>query len=94
MKKSNLTFIELVKEMHRALRECEYLAQRDAILDIAELADRVMNNLPCNLYWAIHMDGSLLRHSNDFGIYNDVLYGRYYISFHPALNWSIERLPD
>lgn len=94
MKKSNLTFFELVKLMHRILGQCEYHAQRDALLDVADLAETASAGRGFHRYWAIRMDGSHLCRANDFGHWESYLYGRYFITFHPSLGWSLERLPD
>ena len=94
MKKSNLSFGQLVALMHQILGECEYRAQRDARLDVAELAEAALAGVGFKRYWAPRIDGSHLSPSNDFGFWEPLLYGRYFITFHPSLGWSLERLPD
>ena len=97
MKATNLTFSALVKLMHQALREFDYLAQRDAISDIADLAET------CDLYsqapargffrfWGLRLDGAHLCRTNDFGYWEPQIADRYCISFEPGKGWSIERL--
>lgn len=90
MKKEKLSASDFVREMHKILREFDYSAQRDAILDIADLL-KYAEEGAFTLFWGVRLDGTHLSRVNNFGYFEPMVSDRFRVAFDGS-DWSIERI--
>ena len=93
---NDLTASQLIKRMHSALGFVDYLAQREAMLDIADLLEcaDISAEASCNLtrFWGLREHGTVLARTNDFEEWEPRIIARYKITFVPDKGWGIEKL--
>lgn len=96
MKAYNLTASQLIQFMHSALKPYGLYAQRDALLDIADLLEsaELCSATPRGLFrfWGLREDGALLARVNNFDGWEPLIVERYKITFVPGKGWGIEKL--
>lgn len=96
MKAYNLTASQLIQFMHSVLKPYGIYAQRDAIIDIADLLEsqELCSATPRGLFrfWGLREDGSLLARVNNFDGWESSIVERYKITFVPGKGWGIEKL--
>lgn len=82
--------------MRKALNSCDRLAQRDALLDIADLLEvaELCTDAPRGLFrfWGLREHGTVMARVNDFGDWERLVVERYKITFVPGKGWGIEKL--
>lgn len=96
MKAFNLTISQLIRLMYEALKPYERFAQRDALVDIADLLEvaELCADAPRGLFrfWGLYEDGTVMARVNDFGDWERLVVDRYKITFVPGKGWGIEKL--
>ena len=96
MKAFNLTISQLIRLMHEALKPYDRLAQRDALVDIADLLEvaELCADAPRGLFrfWGLREHGAVMARVNDFGDWERLVVERYKITFVPGKGWGIEKL--
>lgn len=82
--------------MHEVLKPYGYYAQRDALVDIADLLEsaELSAALPRGLFrfWGLREHGTVMARVNDFGDWERLVVERYRITFVPGKGWGIEKL--
>lgn len=96
MKAFNLTISQLIRLMHEALNPYDRLAQRDALVDIADLLEgaELCADAPRGLFrfWGLREHGTVMARVNDFDDWERLVVERYKITFVPGKGWGIEKL--
>ena len=96
MEAFNLTISQLIRLMHEALKPYDRLAQRDALVDIADLLEvaELFADAPRGLFrfWGLREHGTVMARVNDFGDWERLVVERYKITFIPGKGWGIEKL--
>lgn len=96
MKAFNLTISQLIRLMHEALKPYDRFAQRDALVDIADLLEvaDLCADAPRGLFrfWGLREHGTVMARVNDFGDWERFVVERYKITFVPGKGWGIEKL--
>lgn len=96
MKAFNLTISQLIRLMREALKPYDRLAQRDALVDIADLLEvaELCADAPRGLFrfWGLREHGTVMARVNDFGDWERLVVERYKITFVPGKGWGIEKL--
>lgn len=95
-KANNIPFSHLIKEMHKIAGNYGRTAQRDTILDIADLYDCYVladgNQSSVTRFWGIGMTGTTMCRTADFGDKEKDTSEKYIITWGNLSNWSIEEL--
>lgn len=96
MKAYNLTASQLIKLMYSVLSPFGYLANRDALVDIADLLEsaELCTVSPRGLFrfWGLRENGTVMARVNDFEEWERLVIERYKITFVPGKGWGIEKL--
>ena len=96
MKAFNLTASQLIRIMRKALNSYDRLAQRDALVDIADLLEvaELCADAPRGLFrfWGLREHGTVMTRVNDFGDWERLVVERYKITFVAGKGWGIEKL--